>query len=108
LLRLHDFSDGELSEKQLQGLTGLACRPAVARLRGSPDWRGLCRGLELTLTFDKSRYLGGSALLLGAVLSHFFGLYASVESFTRLVAKREQREGVWKTWPPMAGDQPLL
>lgn len=108
LLRLHDFSDGESSERQLRGLTGLTCQPAVARLRGRPDWRGLCRGLEITLTFDKSLYLGGSALLLGAVLSHFFGLYASVESFTRLVAKREQREGAWKTWPPMAGDQPLL
>jgi type VI secretion system protein ImpG len=108
LLRLHDFSDGQLSEKQLRGMTGLSCRPAVARLRGRPDWRGLCRGLELTLTFDKSLYLGGSALLLGAVLSHFFGLYSSVESFTRLVARREQREEVWKTWPPMAGAQPLL
>ncbi|WNG46153.1 type VI secretion system baseplate subunit TssF [Archangium minus] len=107
LLRLHDGSGGDVAEKQLQGLTKLECRPVV-RQRGWDAWRGFCRGLELTLTFDESFYVGNSALLLGAVLSHFFGLYAAVDSFTQLVAKSEQREGTWMRWPPRTGDQPLL
>jgi type VI secretion system protein ImpG len=107
LLRLHDCSGGELSEQQLRGLTGLSCR-RVVRQRGWEAWRGFCRGLEITLTFDESLYVSSSALLLGAVLSHFFGLYASVDSFTQLVARSEQQEGPWKQWPPMTGEQPLL
>lgn len=107
LLRLHDGSGGEASEQQLQGLTGLECRPVVHQ-RAGDAWRGFCRGLELTLTFDESLYVGGSALLLGSVLSHFFGLYTSMETFTQLVMRSEQREDTWKRWPPMTGDQPLV
>jgi type VI secretion system protein ImpG len=107
LLRLHGPSPGDASEQQLRGMMELSCR-RVVRHSASEGWRGFYRGLELTLTFDEARYVGGSALLLGSVLSHFFGLYASVDSITQLVAKSKQREGVWKTWPPMAGDQPIL
>ncbi|WP_224361406.1 type VI secretion system baseplate subunit TssF [Hyalangium versicolor] len=107
LLRLHDVSGGQACEQQLQGLTGLECRPVV-RQRGWDAWRGFCRGLEITLTFDESLYVGGSALLLAAVLHHFLGLYAPVDSFTQLVARSEQREDIWKRWPPMAGDAPLV
>ncbi|KFE64438.1 type VI secretion system baseplate subunit TssF [Hyalangium minutum] len=107
LLRLHDCSGGQVSVQQLQGLTGLESRPVV-RQRGWEAWRGFCRGLEITLTFDESRYVGGSALLLAAVLHHFLGLYAPVDSFTQLVARSEQREDTWKRWPPMAGDAPLV
>ena len=38
----------------------------------------------------------------------FLGLYASVNSFTQLVAKAKQGERVIKRWPPRAGDKPLL
>jgi type VI secretion system protein ImpG len=62
----------------------------------------------VTLTFDEARFVGGSALLLGAVLSRFLGMYVAVDSFVQLVARSERREGEWKRWPPMAGEQPLL
>ncbi|WP_158501758.1 type VI secretion system baseplate subunit TssF [Vitiosangium sp. GDMCC 1.1324] len=107
LLRLHDFSGGQVCEHQLQGLTGMESRPVV-RQRGWDAWRGFCRGQEITLTFDESLYVGGSALLLAAVLHHFFGLYAPVDSFTQLAARSEQRKDTWKRWPPMAGDAPLV
>jgi type VI secretion system protein ImpG len=107
LLRLHDFSPQRLGEQQLRGLVALDCRQVV-RQQGTEAWRGLCRGLEVTLTFDEARFVGGSALLLGAVLSRFLGMYVAVDSFVQLVARSEQREGEWKRWPPMAGEQPLL
>jgi type VI secretion system protein ImpG len=40
------------------------------------------------------------------VLERFLGLYASVNSFTQLVARAGDR--VIKRWPPRAGDKPLL
>lgn len=107
LLRLHDFSPRAPSEQQLRGLVALECRQVVRQL-GTEAWRGLCQGLEVTLTFDEARFVGGSALLLGAVLSRFFGMYVTVDSFVQLVAKSELRQGEWKRWPPMAGEQPLL
>ena len=36
------------------------------------------------------------------------GLYASINSFTQLVATVKHREGVLKRWPPRAGEQPML
>jgi type VI secretion system protein ImpG len=107
LLRLHDGSETSVGEQRIRGMTRLESR-AVTRPLLTGDWRGFCRGQELTVTFDTSLYEGSSALLLGAVLSHFFGLYASMDSFTQLVVRREQKEGVWKRWPPMTGAQPLL
>jgi type VI secretion system protein ImpG len=42
------------------------------------------------------------------VLERFMALAVSVNSFSRLVAKFRQRDGVLKKWPPRTGDQPLV
>ena len=68
----------------------------------------LRRRLAITLEFDETLYVGNSALLMSSVLSRFFGLYASVNSFTELVVRSAQRQGVWKRWQPMAGAQGIL
>jgi type VI secretion system protein ImpG len=107
LLRLHGDVGDLSAEQQLRGLTGLSCREVVRRV-GTDAWRGFCRGLELTLIVDESLYVGSSPVLLGSVLSRFFGLYTSINSFAELVLKSEQREGTWKRWPPMVGEEPIL
>ena len=73
---------------------------------GREAWRGFCRGFEIELEFEESAYVGGSPLLLAAVLNRFFAQYTSVNSFTRLVVKRG--EEVWKRWEPMTGRQTVL
>jgi type VI secretion system protein ImpG len=62
----------------------------------------------VTLEFDETQYVGSGAFLLASVLERFLGLYASINSFTQLVAKTRQREGILKRWPPRAGDRTLL
>jgi type VI secretion system protein ImpG len=45
------------------------------------------------------------------VLQRFFGLYASINSFVRLVIRRRSqhdKEELWKEWEPVGGDQKLL
>jgi type VI secretion system protein ImpG len=42
------------------------------------------------------------------VLERFLSLYASVNSFSQLVASTKQREGVMRRWPPRTGDQIVL
>ena len=57
---------------------------------------------------DERAYVGGSGYLFAAVLRHFLALYASVNSFTQVVLKSQQREGEWKRWPPLSGEQSML
>ncbi|MBI3329158.1 MAG: type VI secretion system baseplate subunit TssF [Nitrospinae bacterium] len=107
ILRLYSFSDRPSTYQQIMGIRGMACRPVVRRI-GTEAWRGFCRGIEVTLTFDERLYVGSSPFLFASVLNHFLALYGSVNSFTQLVIKSRQREGIWKQWQPMAGEQIVL
>ena len=107
ILRLYSFSDRPSTFQQVNGIVEMECRRVVRRV-GSDAWRGFCQGAEVTLTFDESAYMGSGAFLLASVLQRFFALYASVNSFSQLVIKSLQREGEWKRWAPMAGEQAVL
>jgi type VI secretion system protein ImpG len=107
ILKLYCFSERSVAHQQIQGIREMSLRTTVQR-GGREAWRGFCRGTEVTLTFDENAYVGGGAFLLGAVLDRFFALYTSVNSFTQLVLKSQQREGIWKRWPAKAGEQAVL
>ncbi|HZB90321.1 MAG TPA: type VI secretion system baseplate subunit TssF [Stellaceae bacterium] len=107
ILRLYASLDDGTVEKQIHGLRSLKSRPVVRRI-GHEGWRGFCRGIEVTLGVDETLYVGASAFLLATVLSRFFGLYAAADSFAQLVLTSAQRDGIWKTWPPLAGERLVL
>lgn len=107
ILTLYSGPDDAAVTQQIAGLRAMSIR-RTARRAGRDAWRGFVRGTEVALTFDENLYVGASAFLLAAVLNRFLALYAGVNSFTRLTAYSMQRQGVWKQWPPMAGDRPLL
>lgn len=107
ILKLYSVSNRHSNEDQIAGLISMSCRPVVSRI-GRDAWRGFCRGTEVTLEFDESKYAGSGAFLLGAVLERFFALYASINSVTQLRIKSRQREGVWKEWPPTVGEKIVL
>jgi type VI secretion system protein ImpG len=62
----------------------------------------------VTLEFDEPKYIGTGVYLFASVLERFFGLYASLNSFSQLVGKTRQGEGYFKKWPPRAGELPLV
>jgi len=107
ILKLYCPSEHAAAHQQIQGIREISLRRTVQRV-GREAWRGFCRGTEVTLTFDENAYVGGGAFLLASVLNRFFALYSNVNSFTQLVARSQQREGDWKRWPPMAGEQAVL
>ena len=74
---------------------------------GAGELGGFARGLEVVLELDETKFAGASGVLFASVLERFFGLYASVNSFTQLVARYRQRDGILKRWPPRAGDRPV-
>jgi type VI secretion system protein ImpG len=107
ILMLYDFMDSAATRKQILGLRKIQSR-RVVRQTGSRIGTGFVRGIETTLEFDETQFVGSGVFLFAAVLERFLGLYASVNSFTQLVAKSEQREGILKKWPPRAGEQNLI
>ncbi|HVF91052.1 MAG TPA: type VI secretion system baseplate subunit TssF [Blastocatellia bacterium] len=107
ILLLYDFMDSSATRKQISGISDISSR-RVVRQTGSRIGTGFVRGVETTVEFDEEQYVGSSIFLFASVLERFFGLYASVNSFSQLVARTKQREEVLKRWPPIAGDQILL
>ncbi|OQW93899.1 MAG: hypothetical protein BWK79_08710 [Beggiatoa sp. IS2] len=108
-LRLYSFTSPNKKsiEQQIAGIRKMRTRQIVRRL-GPDAWRGFVRGFEITLDFDKKLYVGSTPFLLAAVLERFFALYVSANSFTQLTIKDYSQEGIWKKWPPRAGQKILL
>jgi type VI secretion system protein ImpG len=107
LLMVYDFADSAVSRQQISGISGVSYRRTTGRT-GRRLGSVVCLGVEVTLEFDETHYVGSSAFLMASVLERFLGLYASINSFTQLVAKARQREGILRRWPPRAGERTLL
>ena len=95
-----------LARQSIDGVVGVSSRRTTAWV-GSGELGGFARGLEVELELDETKFVGNSGFLFASVLERFFGLYASVNSFTRLVARFKQQDGELKRWPPRAGDRPV-
>ncbi len=107
LLRAYLFTESPQADRQIAGIVDTRSR-TVTRRMGKDAWRGFCRGTEVTLTLEEERFVGSSPVLFASVLSHFFALYAHINSFTELCLKSSARDEVWKRWPPMVGEKALL
>ena len=102
ILRLYDFADDPVTRQQIAGVSAVSSRTVPGRVGAFA-----CMGTEVTVEFDEDRFVGSGIFLLASVLERFFGTYAAINSFSRLVAKTS-REGPLKRWPPRAGDRVLL
>jgi type VI secretion system protein ImpG len=105
LIYAGDYKGAEAAE--INSLKKMTCAPMTRRF-GNDAWRGFVKGTEVTLTIDDEGSPSFGSLLFTAVLSHFFGLYTAINSFAALTIKNENKEGVWKQWPPITGVQKLL
>ncbi len=93
--------------RQIEGIVDVVTTLSVRRM-GAEAWRGHYRGTAMTLTIEESFFDAANPLLFGEVLSHFFGLYTTLNHFVQLQFVSYQREGVWKQWPPRIGEQIIL
>jgi len=107
ILQLYNFDDSSVTRKQILGITNISSRKVVRQIGGHIG-AGFVRGLETTLTFDETEFVGSGMFLFASVLERFFGLYASLNSFNQLVLKTVQREEIVKRFPPRTGEQVLL
>jgi type VI secretion system protein ImpG len=107
ILKLYDFADSAETRAMIEGLLSVRARRVVGRVAGDHHG-GFCRGTEVTLHVDESRFAGSGVFLFASVLERFFGLYCSINSFSRLIVTTNQREGELRRWPPRAGENVLL
>lgn len=107
ILRLYDFKDSSINRAQIESISQIDTRAISAPL--TIDGRTtLCRGMEIEIELDDSQLTGSSSYLFATVLEHFFALYCSINSFTRVLVKLKSKEGYLKKCPPRAGEKILL
>lgn len=112
MLRLYDFRDSAETRAVIDGLTKVESKRGTARAPARPGdvaWGdAMVRGVDIALEIDQARLAGHGLYLFGSALDQFFGLYCTVNSFTRLTVTLKGRQGKLKTWPARAGERPLL
>ena len=107
ILTLYDFRDAPETRAVIGGIVEITTQPTAARAPGAIVG-AICRGLEVNVTFDPSRFSGSGMFLMASVLERFVALYASANSFTQFVARAKGRKGPMKKWPPRAGRRQIL
>ena len=108
ILTLYNFTDEQDAKDRIAGIIALSSKAVVDRAPGVRG--GFRRGTELRVSFDESKYVASGCYLLACVLDRFFGLYCTMNSFSRLVAVTKQRESkgdIWR-WPSRAGSRALI
>jgi type VI secretion system protein ImpG len=107
LLTLHNTANALSAERQINGLVGVQSKPAFARV-ASAHGVAFAHGRRVQLDFDEEQFPGGGLYLFSSVLERFLGLYASMNSFTQLVATSRQRRRPVREWEPRAGWRTLV
>ncbi|GLX80378.1 type VI secretion system protein ImpG [Thalassotalea insulae] len=107
ILRLYSDPYSVSHLRQLEGLVTMESKAIVKRI-GGEMWRGHCRGTQLSLEINEDYFSDANPLLLGSVLSYFFGLYTTLNHFVQLQLISDKREGVWQQWQPRIGEQVIL
>jgi type VI secretion system protein ImpG len=107
ILRLHNFTESPVGERQIGAITRVASSPGYARVVGE-NGLSFARGRKIELEFDEEHFTGGGVFLFAGVLERFFAMYASLNSFTTLSVRTRQRKANLYDWPARAGWKPLL
>lgn len=109
LLDLYNFAARQDSQARqahvrlLDGILDIQSRGKDYVFRGAP-----VRGTEITLSLKDEHFGGdGKVFVFGSLLSEFFALYASLNSFTELHIKLVN-QGEVLSWPVRIGQQVLI
>ena len=104
ILRLYALRDTTETRVMVQALRSVSTKPGTARLAGGV----VVSGTDVEIVFDAARIDRASAHLFASVLDRFLGLYAAINSFTRLTARLSDVAEPLGRWPARAGQGPLL
>ncbi|MCO6051760.1 type VI secretion system baseplate subunit TssF [Mesorhizobium sp. RP14(2022)] len=104
MLRLYVLRDRREQNLMIDAIAGLSSRPAMARVSGG----GMVPGTDVTLVFDPAQIDRGAAYLFASVLDRFFGLYTSINSFTRMTALMRGQDEPVARFPARIAERRLV
>ena len=107
VLDLYDWTASEQqrrrNQQRMNAIEEVQWAPAERLYRGS-----IIRGTRVTITIREAGFVGeGDLCLFGLVMSRFFALYATINSFVDLVIKTVSSEKEYQ-WMPRRGNQSIL
>ncbi len=102
ILKLYNVSGSSYAEKQIEGILSVKSERRFARII-SENGITFARGTRVEMELDEEQFVGGGVYLFCAVLESFLGLYTSLNSYTQLAARTNQRKEMLQEWPPRAG-----
>jgi len=101
-LMLYNFHELPAITRIINMIIHLDVQPVTTRLVPNNP-QTLAHGIALTLTFTHDALNEPEYFLLCCFLDHFLGLYAPVNSFTRVTTLIENEEHTRRVWPVRAG-----
>ena len=106
ILTLNDVKESAETRNLIEGLVKITTEACVLRMQNA-----FAKGTRIHIVMRDENFAGDSPYLFASVLSQFFAMYTSINSFTQLTATTLERQArnmkVWK-WPAQAGKQQLL
>jgi len=104
-LRLYDWTGDPANARRLEGITNLAVSKAKALMVRDGAF---IQGVDVIIDLDESCFTDlGDAYLLAEVLRHYLSLYATINSFVRVLARCVNSKEEWR-WPPLDGRQTTI
>jgi len=107
ILRLYDFKDSSVTKGLVESIMSVNARQISAPLI-IDGHATMCRGIEVDIVLNESMLTGSSSYLYASILENFFALYCSVNSFSRVLVKLNNKEGYLKKCPPRTGERVFL
>jgi type VI secretion system protein ImpG len=107
ILRLYDVGRTAYSQNVIQSILSVQSQPHFTRLV-SEQGVSFARGIRIDMEVDEDQFAGGGVFLFACVLERFFGMSASLNSFTQLSVKTPQRKEKLYEWQPRSGRKSLI
>lgn len=102
VLELYDWTGTDANRRRIAGLRSVAWTPKEIISRGA-----VVRGAEVTLEVQDGHFADeGDLCLFGLVMSEFFSLYATINSFVHLTLITKPSEQKYQ-WQPQRGARPI-
>ncbi len=109
LLALYNFEENRdrptflANQKRINGIVSVSSCSSDQLVE-----RVIMRGREIKMDVRQDHFAGlGDLYLFGSILDNFFGLYASLNTFTQLSVKEIIKGEVYQ-WPARIGEHPLI
>lgn len=104
MLRLYVRPERREANLMIDAIVGVEARSTLSRVGSG----GMVPGTDVVLTFEPGLIDRGAAYLFASVIDRFLGLYATINSFTRLRAEMRGQDEPVASFPARLAERPLL